>query len=309
MKNFVGKAKQVISKAYLWQRLLVFLVLAFAFGLTTRFEPIGLSLLFFLATILSALWLVAELFRKKNSPVLGKKPVKTLWVRLIAIATIAPLFGVIGLALGVTSGLAINPFSAEEITANEAREEAEVKREEERKVAEKAQKEEQAKIDADKAAADKAAAEDQAKRDAAQKAANEATQGQDVQQPTGVDWDSINKLKDSAPLLYATEFCGQTLLLLDVSIYDFVSTSDDGTALFLSTKSGYSVDGNMAYSCISDQLKFSQALRANVGTTTALAGTKTWSENRMDFQWTYHPNNGINMSIIREKECFLIFCN
>jgi hypothetical protein len=336
MKIFFERAKHIISNAYFWQRLLVFLALAFAFGLTTRIEPFGIALLFFLATILSALWLVAELFRKKNSPVLGERPMKSWWVRLIAIATIAPLIGFSGLAIGVTASLAINPFSVEEIAAIEAREEAELKREQERKAAEELRKAEKAKFDADKAAAGKAAAEEQAKREAAEKAAaeeqakreaekkaaderakaesekketTEATDNQDTAQDSTVDWARINKLKDSAPLLYATEFCGQTLLLLGVSIYDFVSPSDEGTALFISTKSGYNVDGNMVYSCISDQLNFSQALRANVGTTTALAGTKTWSENRMDFQWTYHPNNGINMSIIRERECFLIFCN
>lgn len=347
MKNFLGKAKDVISKAYFWQRLVIFLALLFAFGLTTRIEPFGITLVFFLAAILSTLWLFAQLFRRKNSPVLGKKPMKSWWVRLIAIATIAPILGMSSLAIGVGAGLAINPFSVQEIAENEARAEAALQREQQRKAAEELRKAEQAKFEADKAAAEKAAAEDQAKRKAAEKAAaeeqakreaekkaadekakaeqkaadekakaesekketTEATDNQDSGQDSTVDWARINKLKDSAPLLYATEFCGQTLLLLGVSIYDFVSPSDEGTALFISTKSGYNVDGNMVYSCISDQLRFSQALRANVGTTTALAGTKTWSENRMDFQWTYHPKNGINMSIIRERECFLIFCN
>jgi hypothetical protein len=394
MKNLLGKAKHVISKAYFWQRLVIFLALLFAFGLTTRIESFGITLLFFLAAILSALWLVAQLFRRKNLPVLGKKPMKPWWVRLIAIATIAPLLGMSSLAIGVTAGLAINPFSAQEIAENEARAEAELQREQQRKAAEELRKAEQAKFDADKAAAEKAAAEEQAKRDAARKAAAEeqakreaakkaaaeeqakreaakkaaadaarkaaaeeqakreaakkaaadaakkAAAGEQAkreaekkaaaekakeesekteepepadnqvtdQEPT-VDWDRINKLQRSAPLLYATEFCGETLKLLDVGIYNFVSASKDGTAIFISTKSGYSVEGNMVYECISDKLNFSNALQANVNTTNALAGTKTWSENRMDFQWTYHPNNGINMSIVREKECFLIFCN
>ena len=358
MKNFLGKAKDVISKAYFWQRLAIFLALLFAFGLTTRIEPFGITLVFFLAAILSALWLLAQLFRRKNSPVLGKKPMKSWWVRLIAIATIAPILGMSSLAIGVGAGLAINPFSAQEIAENEARAEAELQREQQRKAAEELRKSEQAKFEADKAAAEKAAAEEQAKRDAARKAAAEEQAKRDAarkaaaeeqakrdaekkaaaeaakkaaaekakeesekteepepadnqvsdQGPT-VDWDRINKFKDSAPLLYATEFCGETLKLLDVGIYNFVSTSKDGTAIFISTKSGYSVEGNMVYECISDKLNFSNALQANVNTTNALAGTKTWSENRMDFQWTYHPNNGINMSIVREKECFLIFCN
>jgi hypothetical protein len=309
MKNFMDNAKQIIRKAYFWQRLASLLILSFIFAMFIRIAPIGITLIVFLAAALSAVWLVAALFRKQDSPVLGNKPMKRWWVRLIALTTLAPILAMSSLALGITTGEAIKPYSAAELAENKARAEADAQRERERKAAEEAQKEEQAKIDADKAAAEKAAAEDQAKRDAAQQAATEATQGQEVQQPQGVDWERINKLKDSAPLLYATEFCGQTLLLLDVSIYDFVSTSDDGTALFLSTKSGYNVDGNMVYSCVSDQLGFSQALQANVNTTTALAGTKTWSENRMDFQWTYHPDNGINMSILREKECFLIFCS
>lgn len=334
MKQFVEKAKHIIRTAYFWQRLLAVLVLLFAFGILIRTAPFGITLLFFLAAIGSVLWLVIALFRRKNSPVLGNKPMKSWWVRLIAIMTIAPLLGMSSLALGVTSGLAINPYSAEEIAENEARAEAERKREQERKAAEELRKAEQAKLEADKAAAEEAAAEEQAKREAAKKAAaeeqakreaekiaaaekakqnsNDSAQTNESQDPTQestVDWQRIDRLKDSAPLLYATEFCAETLKLLDVGIYNFVSTSEDGTAIFISTQSGYSVEGNMVYACISDKLNFSAALQANVNTTTALAGTKTWSENRMDFQWTYHPNNGINMSIIREKECFLVFCS
>jgi hypothetical protein len=329
MKNLKDQAKHVIRNAYFWQRLTVLAVLSFTFAMFIRIAPIGVTLIVFFAAILSGIWLVAAMFRRQDSTVLGTKPMKRWWVRLIALATLAPVLTLSGMVFGVTAGEIIKPYSAAELAENKARAEAEALREEQRKAAEEARKEEQAKIDADRVAAEKAAAEEQAKRDAAEKAAAEeqakrdaaekaaaeeqaaaeASNDQAVEQVETVDWARINKLKDSAPLLYATEYCGQTLLLLGVSVYDYVAPSEDGTALFLTTQSGYSVDGNMVYACISDKLQFSPALKANINTTTALAGTKSWTENRMDLQWTYHPDNGLNMSIVREKECFLIFCN
>ena len=309
MGNAFSKIKSSLKAAYFWQRLLVLVVASFLFGISIRLEPRVTAIVLMLVSVLSGLWLVASVFKKKNSPVLGTKPMKPWWVRLIALVTIAPILWISSVGIGSNAALAIKPYTAAEIAENEAREKVELQREEERRAAEKRQQEEQAKLDADKEAAEKAAAEDQAEREAAENSAREETESQNIQQNSGADWDKINKLKNSAPLLYATEFCNQTLILLDVNIYDYVSASDDGTSLFISTQSQNNRGGNLTYACMSDQLDFSNTLEANVGSTSALSGTKTWAENRMDFQWTYHPSNGINMSIVREKECFLLFCN
>ncbi|MEN9970148.1 MAG: hypothetical protein RLZZ229_356 [Actinomycetota bacterium] len=285
-------------------------------------------MLLFFATLASAVWLVAALLKKRDSAVIGKKPMRPWWIRLIAMVTIVPLLLMTSLLIGTGVGLAIKPYSKSEIAENKARAEAEIRQEKLRAAAEKAQREEQAKLDADKAAAEKDAADEQRKRDDAEKAANAAAEAarnkRDSKSESGgsssasellpdpflsAELDKIEKYKGSAPLLYATGYCLATLRGSKINVYDYVSNSSDGTSLFLSTKSGYDVKGTMVYNCLKLQLSFSAALISNIEHTTALAGTQTWSENRMDLQWTYHPSNGINMSIIREKQCFLFLCN
>jgi hypothetical protein len=98
----------------------------------------GMSIVFFLVAFLSLVWLILSMFKKSSSQMIGKKPMKPLWMRLVAMVTLVPLLVLASPVLGVGVGLSINPYTTEEIAANEAREAAE---QAEREAAEQAERE------------------------------------------------------------------------------------------------------------------------------------------------------------------------
>lgn len=147
MKAVLIKIKDFLSKAYFWQRLLALTVSLFLFALFVRISSDFLSTLFFFISFAIGLWLVFALFKKKAHQTLGKKPMKPFWVRLVAMVTLVPALAILSPALGFGLGLAINPYTAEEIAANEAREAAEKVEREAREAAEKLEAEEKAKRD------------------------------------------------------------------------------------------------------------------------------------------------------------------
>jgi hypothetical protein len=158
MGNVFSQIKYNLKAAYFWQRLLVLMLATFFFSMAIRLEPSVTAIVFFLATLLSALWLVLSLFKRRVSPMLGTKPMKPWWVRVIAMVTIVPILLVASGATGTSLALSIKPYTAEEIAENEAREKVQLQREEERRAAEQRQKDEKAKADPDEEAAEKAAA-------------------------------------------------------------------------------------------------------------------------------------------------------
>ena len=141
MKVALIKLKDFLSKAYFWQRLLALTVSLFLFALFVRISSDFLSTLFFFISFAIGVWLVFALFKKKASQTLGKKPVKPFWVRLVAMVTLVPALATLSPALGFGVGLAINPYTAEEVAANEAREAAEKVEREAREAAEKVERE------------------------------------------------------------------------------------------------------------------------------------------------------------------------
>ena len=158
MGNASSQIKSSLKAAYFWQRLLVLMVATFFFSMAMRLEPSVTAIVFFLFTLLSALWLVLSLFKRRVSPVHGTKPMKPWWVRLIAMVTIVPILLVASGATGTSLALSIKPYSAAEIAENEARDREQLQREEERRAAEQRQKEDKAKVEADKEAEEKAVA-------------------------------------------------------------------------------------------------------------------------------------------------------
>jgi hypothetical protein len=125
MKILLENAKHIIGNAYFWQRLLTLSVSLFFFTLFLRISNDSLTTVFFIASMASSVWLIFALFKKQGSKALGSKPIKPLWLRLVATVTLVPALLVLSPALGFGMGLAINPYTAEEVAANEAREAAE----------------------------------------------------------------------------------------------------------------------------------------------------------------------------------------
>jgi len=147
MQVLMQRIKEVLSKAYFWQRLSVLLTASFFFSLFLRLSNDLLITLFLFISALSVVWLLLSLLKRKNSETLGKKPMRPFWVRLVATVTLVPALLFISSGIGFGIGLAMNPYTAEEIAANEVRAATEKAEREAREATEKAEREEQARQD------------------------------------------------------------------------------------------------------------------------------------------------------------------
>ena len=82
-----------------------------------------------------------------------------------------------------------------------------------------------------------------------------------------------------------------------------IEVVDDGAALVLSGIGDGLGDTDAelaAVICLWDELGTTQALRTEVSTTTALSGTLEEVEDNLEYKWSYHPDNGVNMTIAEE---------
>ena len=100
---------------------------------------------------------------------------------------------------------------------------------------------------------------------------------------------SASPTPQTTPLAAAYEFCSaspgkQTL-----------SFADAGHTVIIDTESEYgSIDGA---DCLFRMLETSQAVTATVDSTTALMGVQQADDGGLHYQWSYHPDNGLNMVI------------
>ena len=294
-------------------------------------------------------WTALGVFRRPKAHFEDKKPMKPIWKRFIAFALGISLAFPLTVLVGSSAALAVKPYSQAEIAQQKAEAAAEAKAEAVRRAAEKAQKEAEAKAAADKAAADKAAEQERVRKEAIQKqaeakeaeakAAREAEEKAAQDEQARIDAEKaeanksaaeklkerqealdrakakkqeekkrLNDLKNSKPLVYAVEYCEATVLS-GYPIDEYAQASEEGSTMFLTTNSDEDIFGMMVLNCVADALDFSTPLRNSINRTNALMGTKTWTENKREYEWSYHPQVGLNMSIIRQKDCFLGFCN
>lgn len=308
-------ARDVISRirgVYFWKRLAIFsgwtfLLYAIAFRLIPDLLPFTIIVMLILMG-----WTFFGIFRKVSASNPNKKKMRPVWQRIIAGALLAPLAFISAVGSGAAIGLAIKPYSAQELAEQEAVAAAEARAEVIRVAAEKKQKEEEAKRAEDKAEADRLAEEERKKTEETKRVAEEnkkqteAEIASDKETETAIS--KVKELKVSNPLLYAAQYCGLTLWGSVYGASEYVIASDDGSTLFLTTKSAEDIVGEMVLICVSDALEFSGPLRASISSTNSLAGTKTFEENKMNYEWSYHPSVGLNMSVIRKKDCFLGIC-
>jgi hypothetical protein len=297
-----------VRDTYFWQRAAIFLSWIFIFYLVLwRFvspkNPI-FSLGVLLVLVLFV-WTLLGVFRSPKQPLGDRKPMRPIWQRGLVATFALPLAFVVVVGVSTNVALAIKPYSASELAEQAAEEKAEKIRE----AAEAAKAAAEKEAAEDKAAADAAASADKAKREeakkAAEEAANESSSEGEAYEARGRE---IAGLKDSRPLEYAVKYCGWRYFPQG-DISEYAQVSDDGLSMFLTTLSGDDIFGSLALNCVAEALDFSQPLRSSIEQTNALMGTKTWVENKRSYEWSYHPEVGLNMSILREKECFLVFCN
>jgi hypothetical protein len=74
-----------------------------------------------------------------------------------------------------------------------------------------------------------------------------------------------------------------------------MTLEDDGRTIVIDTRSEY---GDVsAMECVLDSLGTPQSIEAQVGRTTAMMGVQDATHDGLDYSWTYHPDNGVNMVI------------
>lgn len=91
---------------------------------------------------------------------------------------------------------------------------------------------------------------------------------------------------------------------LEVAHDSCLAESGIGTVEILDGGRGMSIDtgeygSTDAAQCIWSELGTSQSTLAAISNTNALAGVRTANEDGLSYEWTYHPDNGLEM-IIRD---------
>lgn len=124
----------------------------------------------------------------------------------------------------------------------------------------------------------------------------EAQAEQEAVAPAEADASRLLDQRESKPLIYVQEVCKS----LDAPLTPFYQVDPAGESAFLTTLSSSDEGGISALACVHFTLEWSQLFLSTVSSTSALAGTRTWSEKGLSYQWTYHPDSELNMSIVRD---------
>lgn len=70
---------------------------------------------------------------------------------------------------------------------------------------------------------------------------------------------------------------------------------DDGTTIVIDTHSQYG--STTAMNCVLSELNTPQSIEAQIGRTTAMMGVQDATHDGLQYSWSYHPKNGVNMVI------------
>ena len=79
---------------------------------------------------------------------------------------------------------------------------------------------------------------------------------------------------------------------------DYIAVDQEAGTLFLSTKKQGDFKGGAVLRIVEQKLNFSEPLRRAMSHTTSAAGTKSWRERGMNMSWHYHPEIGLNLSVL-----------
>jgi hypothetical protein len=90
-------------------------------------------------------------------------------------------------------------------------------------------------------------------------------------------------------------------LEIDVFNDEYIAVDPDYNSLFLSTKGSNNAGGNNAERLVYEALEITVPLQRAIQHTTAMAGTKNWHEKGLEYSWHYHPEIGLNLSVLAAK--------
>jgi hypothetical protein len=82
---------------------------------------------------------------------------------------------------------------------------------------------------------------------------------------------------------------------------DCVAIDQEAGTLFLSTQKQGDFKGGAVLRVVEEELNFSEPLRRAMSHTNSAAGTKTWRERGMQMSWHYHPDIGLNLSVLVDQ--------
>ncbi len=74
-----------------------------------------------------------------------------------------------------------------------------------------------------------------------------------------------------------------------------MSLVDDGSSIVIDTRSEYGSTAGL--DCVLRELETPQSIEAQVGRTTAMMGVQDAEDDGLEYSWSYHPDNGVNMVI------------
>lgn len=100
---------------------------------------------------------------------------------------------------------------------------------------------------------------------------------------------SASETPASLPLRDAFDFCSMQ------PGYKTLTLGDEGRTLIIDTQSEYGPMGGL--SCVLGQLATSQAVVAQLENTTSMMGVQQAEDGTLHYQFSYHPDNGVNMVI------------
>lgn len=75
---------------------------------------------------------------------------------------------------------------------------------------------------------------------------------------------------------------------------DRISLADDGHSIIVSAPDSQPFD---ALVCVMGELGTSEAIVAQIETTTSVMGRQSAEQDGINYAWSYHPDNGLNMTI------------
>lgn len=88
---------------------------------------------------------------------------------------------------------------------------------------------------------------------------------------------------------------------VDVFNNQFIAVDPEFHSLFLSTGSDGNRAGDEAQMQVYQALQVSEPLLRAIGHTTSMSGTKSWYEKGLDYSWHYHPEIGLNLSVLTSR--------
>lgn len=99
----------------------------------------------------------------------------------------------------------------------------------------------------------------------------------------------IVTLSGPGPLESAFDECEQ----LDVG--GTLNLEDDGKTLLVQTASD--AGSPVGVQCVFDELQTRTSIISKIGNTTAMMGVQSAEQDDVEYTWTYHPDNGLDLTL------------